>query len=189
MRKVILIILITLAVPCQLRAYPDKDFSSSGQINDGDYWNNVNIHGDDTVVDMFGGWVLSVTTYDESTFNYRGGTLEGPLTCSDNSTVNIWEGGGSTVVEEDSVLNLIAGHGSDLSATGGLINLYAYDVIYDSSIGGCGGGIIEGKYYYDDSYFGYDLYPGTYSYINIVPEPVTISFLGLGWLFLRKRKQ
>jgi len=64
-------------IVCEAQAYPDKDFNSSGQINDGDYWNNVNIYGDDTILDMLGGWVLSVTTYNESIFNYRGGTLEG----------------------------------------------------------------------------------------------------------------
>ena len=177
-----------LAGACPVLAYPDKDFYSSDEINDGDYWGNVNIYGNDTVVDMFGGWVLSTTTHEESTFSYYGGTLEGPLTCSDNSTVNIWQGGVSTVVEDNSVLNLLGGFGSDLSATGGLINLYAYDIVYDSSIGGCGGGIIEGKYYHDDSYFAYDLYPGTYSYINIVPEPITFLLLGLGGLLLGKRK-
>lgn len=111
------------------------------------------------------------------------------MTCSDNSAVNIWEGGGLIVVEEDSVLNLIAGYGSDLSATGGEINLYAYDVVYDSSIGGSGGGIIEGKYYYDDSYFGYDLFPGTVSHVNVVPEPSTLLLFSLGGLLLRNRRR
>jgi len=195
MRKTILkilMLLIILAVACQVQAYPDKDFSSSGQINDGEYWNNVNIYGDDTVVDMYyDAWVLSVTTYNKSEFNIYGGSIDGPLTGSDNSAVNISGGWFDFVIVEDfSILNIISGHGGlgDLSATGGSINLYAYDVLYDPTGGYYGEGLLTGKYLSNDHYFDYDLHEGTYSHITVVPEPISLLLIGLGGLFLRKRK-
>ncbi len=193
MRKIILkilMILITLAVPCQLQAYPDKDFYSSGEINDGDYWNDVNIYGDDTIVDMFDfAWVLNVTTHNESTFNVYGGMIDGLLTCSDSSFINIDDGDlGTITVEEFGNVDIHSGVINALSATGGSINLYAYDITYDPTGGYFGEGELTGRYYKNDNFFAYDLHEGVYPYITIIPEPATFLLVGLGGLLLRKRK-
>jgi len=65
MRKIILIVLVVLAGACPVQAYPDKLFTSSGQIVAGESWYDIDIYDTDTpppdhtIVDMFGG---NVTT-------------------------------------------------------------------------------------------------------------------------------
>ena len=189
MRKMILMMLIMLAVASQVQAYPDKDFNSSGSINDGEMWGHVNIYGNDTVVDMFD-WshTMGLTTHNESVFNLYGGHVDNWLTATNNSTVNIYGGGCDILAVEDSaIINIYNVSFLDMSAIGGTIYLYAYDVIYNPTGGGIGGGMLEGKLCLNDSYFRYDLYPGTYSYVTIIPEPCSILLFGLGGLFLRKR--
>ncbi|MHC4705729.1 MAG: hypothetical protein ACYS8I_01410, partial [Planctomycetota bacterium] len=51
----------------QAHALLDKTFTSSGQILPGEEWNSVHIYNDDTVVDMLGGFVEGMATYDAST--------------------------------------------------------------------------------------------------------------------------
>ena len=53
----------------------DKIFTSSGQIIDGEEWNNVSIYNDDTIVDMLGGLVDQMQTYDSSMLNVTGGVI------------------------------------------------------------------------------------------------------------------
>jgi len=63
----------------ELTAVEDKIFTSSGQILDGEEWENVYIYNDDTIVDMLGGTIDGIATYDASTVNVTGGhvnTLE-----------------------------------------------------------------------------------------------------------------
>jgi len=190
-KKLITILAVVLFAGNGLYAVPvDKIFTSSGQINDGDTWGNVSIYGNETVVDMFGGWIASATTYDESTFNISAGSIDGYLTCTDSSLVNIYGGWFDFVVVEDSsILHIIDGIGGlgDLSATGGFIYLHAYDVTYNPTGGYYGEGHLEGKYWNSDNPFDYDLHAGTYSHIIIVPEPTTLLLLGLGGLLLRKK--
>ena len=189
MRKIILIVLVVLAGVCPVQAYPDKVFTSSGQINDGENWDNVNVYGDDTVVDMFDfSHTMGLTTHNGSTFNLYGGHVDRWLTATDNSTVNIYGGGCDILAVEDSaIINVHNVSFLDMSATGGRIYLYAYDVIHSPTEGGLGGGMLEGNLYLNDSYFRYDLYPGTYEYITVIPEPCSILLFGLGGVFFRKR--
>ncbi len=191
MRKIILIILVLtlFSVPKLHAVYPDKDFYSSGQINDGDYWNNVNIYGNDTIVDMFyDAWVLNVTTHNESTFNVYGGMIDGLLTSSDSSFINIDDGDfGTITVEEFGTVDIHSGVINALSATGGSINLYAYDITHDPAGGQFSQGALMGRYYSDDTFFVYDLHEGAYSYITVVPEPATLLLFGLGGLMVRER--
>ncbi len=66
----LLLAVIFLAAP-QLYA-DDKIFTSSGQILPGEEWENVYIYNDDTIVDMLGGDVDGIATYDTSTVNITG---------------------------------------------------------------------------------------------------------------------
>ena len=73
--KILTIVIAMLLGVGQAMAYPDKYFYSSGEINDCEHWENVFIYNDDTVVDMFGGDVDSIGTYDSSTVNVTGGQV------------------------------------------------------------------------------------------------------------------
>ncbi|MBA7686333.1 hypothetical protein ES703_94777 [subsurface metagenome] len=193
LKRSLLIFLTVTVLLTGGRAYGllDTTFTSSGQILPGEKWNNVFIYNDDTIVDMFyDAWVLTAITYDRSTFNIYGGTIDRFLTCSDNSLVNIHDGGhfGTVTVEQFGVLNIYTGNINALSATGGSIYLYAYDVTYDPMGGKFGEGELVGRYYEDDALFVYDLHEGAYSYITVVPEPTTLLLLGLGGFFLLRRR-
>jgi len=69
-------------------AVPDKTFTSSGQILPGEEWNNVYIHNDDTIVDMLGGAVGEMGTYDASTVNVTAGHVL-RLDAREFSTANV----------------------------------------------------------------------------------------------------
>jgi len=191
MRKIILVILVAFAGTCPVLAYPDKDFYSSDEINDGDYWSNVNIYGNDTVVDMFGGWVGNLTTHNQSIFNVYGGSVDFLLTSSDSSFINIDDSIdiGTITVEEFGTVDIHSGSINALSATGGSINLYAYDITYDPTGGSFGEGELTGRYYKNDNFFAYDLHEGVYPYITVIPEPATFLLVGLGGLLLRKKRK
>ena len=190
MLRMIMIFLIVVSAACQLQATIDKDFYSSGEINDGDSWNNVNIFGDDTIVNMYGGYVHVGITHDESTFNIYGGLIEDQLSLGHTSVVNAYGGILNTIlVEQDSTLNLFGtdydGQSHVLWSTGGSINLYSNDAVYLPGGGEHGENVFEGMYL-DGVSFSWVVYPDTYSHVTIVPEPATLLLLGFGGLFVRK---
>jgi hypothetical protein len=92
MKTRIILFLLTLIFSSTLLAtYPDKTFTSSGQIVDGEYWNYVKIYGDTTVVNMTGGYVAEgIFSHDASILNVIGG--DASIEASGTSTVNISNG-------------------------------------------------------------------------------------------------
>ena len=90
-RKKIFVILsvVTFFMPSQLYA-TDKIFTSSGEINEGDYWTFVEIYNDGTIVNLYGGGADFIYTYDGSTLNVMGGTAD--VGALDYSTINITGG-------------------------------------------------------------------------------------------------
>jgi len=180
MRKIILIVLVVLAGACPVQAYPDKLFTSSGQIVAGESWYDIDIYDTDTpppdhtIVDMFGGNVHHIlSTYDASIINITGGSVY-QLRTSNESIANI-----------HACINLDVLEAKDNS----VINLYTDDFTISSENGAFGYGYIEGTYYGITTDFFINFYDDTsYSHINIVPEPATFLLLGLGGLLLRKRK-
>ena len=93
---------------------------------------------------------------DESSFNIYGGMIDGLLTCSDSSFINIDDGDfGTITVEEFGTVDIHSGVINALSATGGSINLYAYDITYNPTGGYFGEGALTGRYYKNDNFFVY----------------------------------
>ena len=89
-KKILTIITVVIFfIPSQLYA-ADKIFTSSGEINEGDFWTFIEIYNDGTVVDMYGGGADFIYTYDGSTLNVMGGTAD--VGALDYSTINITGG-------------------------------------------------------------------------------------------------
>jgi len=128
----------------ELTAVEDKIFTSSGQILDGEEWNNVSIYNDDTIVDMLGGDVHSIGTFDASTINFSGGHVL-TLSALEFSTANVSGGivagldalnhstvnfsdiaiGGTIGAREFGTLNMTGGITDLIGANdSGILNLY-----------------------------------------------------------------
>jgi len=117
----------------QLYAVPiDKIFTSSGQILDGEEWSNVYIYNDDTIVDMLGGDVDGIGTYDASTVNVTGGHVN-TFDALEFSTANISGGYVYSLRAGDSATASIfdGGFVSSLTATGNLGTVSVYGGIVD----------------------------------------------------------
>ncbi len=143
--------------------------SGHHEINDGDVYGEIWMYNDATA-DMFGGDVFQLGALDESIFNMFAGTMD-RLIVRYNSFVNIHGG---------TLDHLIV-----YSDENGLVNLYAYDVVYhpiDEY-----NGYIEGKYINNDQLFTFNTGLSDTLHINIVPEPTTVFLLGIGSLLFRRR--
>jgi len=141
------------------------------EINDGDVYGEIWMYNDCTL-DIFGGNVARLGTFDTSLTDWHGGSMI-ELVMHGNSIVNILGGSFSRLdIGENSVLNL-----------------YAYDVVIHTTGGYWDGGWIEGKYVVDDTYFDFDIRgESAIPYIKIIPEPSTLILFSLGsFLFIRKR--
>ncbi len=121
-------------------------------------------------VNMLGGKVTQLGTFDTSRFNMFGGEMN-YLLVHHNSIVNIYGGSLSHLIIYDE---------------NGLVNLSAYNVIYHFATDKRDGRI-SGNYFSNDQYFTFDIHKNDISHVNIIPEPTTILLFGFTG-FLLKRK-
>jgi len=170
-KMITFVVATLLAVICPVSA--SMIFLDSGHYvwTDADpYYDEVFLE-NDASLDFLSGSIGQLSTRDESLSNIEGGQMLS-LSTFNNSLVHYQAG----------LIDYIsASHDT-------IVFLYAYDVIYDPTGGAAGNGYIEGYFLKDDTYFGFScLNEGTYSHIQIVPEPATFIILTCGVLLLRKR--
>lgn len=190
------LIIIILSVAGAAHGGIEHHFHSSGEINNGDNWGTVYVHNNNTVVDMWGGYVEDLITEDSSTVNIYGGQITGGdgyglekgIGVWFSSTVNV-RGGEICAINtsQSGTLNLFGGDIEVLTGNGidGTINIYGTSLSITGNGGVYDGGIVSGAWS-DGTVFSIDMY-GAYSLIQLheIPEPCTIILLGLGGLFVR----
>lgn len=170
---------VIFSTASEVTAIEDKIFTSSGQIVEGEFWGNVYIYNDDTIVDMLGGLVDGIATYDASTLNVTSGHIN-TLDALEFSTVNVSAGYVYTLWAWDSGTATLSGTGSviSLSSRGffGTVNMTGGSTEYaragDSGTLNLYGGVVTDSLNAWDSaainIFGYDLFKtttgGTYGY-------------------------
>ena len=136
--KISAVLTMVLAMSVCTFGAENKVFTESGEILEGEVWNMVDIFGDDTIVDMFGGSADYISTFDSSTFNMTAGNTE--VGAFDTSTVNLFGGNLSGAIAWDNAeVNLFdCDYSRDLSVDGsGIANMRGGNVEYLSA-GGAG---------------------------------------------------
>ena len=166
-KKIITILAVVLLAGNVLYAVQDKIFTSSGHILPGEEWNRVMIYNDSTIVNMLGGLVDQMETYDGSMLNVAGGETYSLYT-RDSSIANI---SGSYVYGamawDLSVINLFddANGVSFGSREFSILNMFGGTIEYlgaldSGTVNLCGGYITDSLSSSDSgvvNIFGYDL--------------------------------
>jgi len=139
------------------------------EIVDGNVFGEIWMYNDCTL-DIFGGDIGRLAAYDTTFTNWYDGEMD-----------TLW-------TRDDSIVNIFGGQLGGLSSQhNSVVNLCAYDIVFEPS-GGHDDGWIYGKYYADDSPFAIHLGADTYVHVNIIPEPTTLLLLSIGGPFLRKKR-
>ncbi|NIT57366.1 MAG: hypothetical protein GWN00_14380 [Aliifodinibius sp.] len=155
---------------------------------------------------MSGGGIQTLDAFNISTANISGGDVRSIFTW-DHATTNLYDGGSvfSLGAGVSGTINMMGGNTEYLRAGdfsivnlfGGTVNIYlnawdsakvniyGYGFDYDPSAGNWNGGQLTGLWL-DDTPFIIDLAgSGTYSNINLVPEPISLILFTCGALLLR----
>lgn len=169
--KVFLIIAVTIVIGVCPAQADTVWLSGHHEIIDGDIYTEIWMYNDATA-DMFRGDVFKLETFDVTGFDMLDGVMD------------------LLYAHHSSIIDIHGGSLGGLGATeNAIINLYAYDVIHHPTGGHFDRGWVEGKYVESDVYFSFDLDDvGSFSHINVVPEPATLLLFALGGLMLRKHK-
>jgi hypothetical protein len=162
-------------------------FSRDAVIQDGDNYEGVSVYGNSTTVEIKGGNIGKLLSYDRSTVNISGGHITNAQSC-EQSTINISGGtvrvpntkdAGSAInitggtfwnIEAGSgELNMSGGHIAGLgiiAATGdGAVNIYGYGFEYQPMPGENDGRLTG--FWQDDTPFSIDFRPGSYRLVTL----------------------
>ncbi|MHC4083973.1 MAG: PEP-CTERM sorting domain-containing protein [Planctomycetota bacterium] len=175
--------------------YGRTDFYSNGTIQNGDSFDNVYTWNNVTV-DMIGGQIDSLDTFNFSVINLEGGNIVEGVYVWNDSTLNMYGGsiGWSLEVSDSGTINLLGGLITDyLYATdSSVVNIYGYGFEYNPDAGIRNGGQLTG-YWLSGTPFAIDFLDNIeisstyYDHVNLIPEPATLFLLALGACLLRKR--
>lgn len=171
-------LILALAAIITARAQAGNiDFYSDGTIEEGDVYDVVGVYDtspNQTTLNMFGGSIITLETYDSSRANVCGGEIIGSIITGNSSTVNIYWGNISLAflaVGSTSTLNIYGGDvlvGSSPGFSGSsTVNIYGYG--FERGINSLTGFLSDG------SNFRFKELPSDeYSRINliVVPEPL-----------------
>jgi len=149
------------------------------------------------------GSAANMDLYDLSTLNIYGGIVDMIVVASDAATINLHKGslGMLGAIADNSTLNVYSGYvdvfltNFDVSPTS-TVNIYGYGFEYKSN-GRWMPPIGEGQGWWVSKLTGYSFTgnpitvwglpdPKIHVNINLIPEPMTLLLLGLGWLCLFK---
>jgi len=196
MRRILTLLLFSVLFLISV-AQARIDFYSDGVIQDGVSYDNVFVW-NDAVVDMTGGVIQSLDTFNISVVNLEAGTIAEGASIWNDSTLHVFDGGIEWFLQvaDSGVVNLHGGQINDwLYATdSSVVNIYGYGFNYDPDAGGSNGGQLTG-FWMDDTPFSIDFLDNIevgstyYEHVVLIPEPATFLLLGLGAVMLRKRKR
>ena len=143
-----------------------------------------------STINIYGGSLDHMSSYDISTINLSGNSTVYSISALRTSIFNMY--GGTTTylgAVDSSVLNL---HGGAIInylnvIDSSMVNVFGYNLVKTSTGGTYGYGQVTG-FWQNDLPFTINLAgSGTYSRVNLIPEPSTIFLLSLGIFCIRKR--
>ena len=147
--------------------------------------------GNGGTVNMSGGTTDHASALESGILNISAGLISDGIGADYSGTLNMT--GGTTQganFRGEATANLFGGVISDflMAAEDSIVNIYGYDLFKTSSEGSYGYGFVTG-YWDDGTPFTIDLDgSGTYSHINLIPEPSSCIVFALGSLILKQKK-
>ena len=169
--KIVLAILFVFSLCAKAT---DMTFTSSGTITDGNTYDNVYVQNDGTVVNMSGGQIGHLLSWDASIFNMTGGLIFGQITIAPISTFNVSDG--AINIDADFVVDSSA----SANISGGNISADRLKTYPDSVINITGGNI---SFDYLDMLGGeLNIYRGLLNVDNAgIGSPATVNIFGHGF--------
>jgi len=195
MKKLLKFVFAILLLPvCANATTIDFNDHDIGTIQASDNYDQVTLH-DFAIVNMLGGNVYSVFSYNSSTFNMQNGDISGWITLRDTSNLTTSGGFVEALEVYDSAVASMSGGNITRLATGplgtGVVHIYGKN--FELNFGG--GWLIEGNWadetpfaihYRSDSSTPMPGSPNSNIFLHTIPEPMTMAFLLIGISSIRK---
>jgi len=195
MKKLLKFVFAILLFPvCANATTIDFNDHDIGTIQASDNYDQVTLH-DFAIVNMLGGNVYSVFSYNSSTFNMQNGDISGWITLRDTSNLTTSGGFVEALEVYDSAVASMSGGNITRLATGplgtGVVHIYGKN--FELNFGG--GWLIEGNWadetpfaihYRSDSSTPMPGSPNSNIFLHTIPEPMTMAFLLIGISSIRK---